>query len=101
MLAARRRLEQKLAEAESKADLLIAQHRRSRASSQASDAAMAMGSQSKAAAFDRLKDRVIRAEAVSEAKAEVLTDSLDDQFDKLSKEDEVEKLLAEINLGGN
>ena len=39
---------------------------------------------------------MIRAEAVSEAKAEVVTDALEDQFEELSKSDEVEKLLAEI-----
>lgn len=94
--AALRKLEQKLAEAQSKADLLIAQHRRSRTSSRASDAAMAMDSNSKVAAFERLKDKVIRAEAVSQAKAEVVNDSLEDQFEELSKSDEVEKLLAEI-----
>jgi phage shock protein A len=92
--AALRKLEQKLAEAQSKAELLIAQHRRSRTSSRASDAAM--DSNSKVAAFERLKDKVIRAEAVSQAKVEVVSDSLEDQFEELSKSDEVEKLLAEI-----
>ncbi len=47
-------------------------------------------------AFERLKEKVIRAEAVSQAKAEVITDSLEDQFEELSKGDEIEKLLAEI-----
>ena len=94
--SALRKLEQKLAEAQSKADLLIAQHRRSRASSRASDAAMAMDSNSQVAAFERLKDKVIRAEAVSQARSEIMTDSLEDQFEELSKGDEIEKLLAEI-----
>ena len=39
------KLEQKLAEAESKSDMLIAQHRRSRALSKASDAQIAIGDQ--------------------------------------------------------
>jgi phage shock protein A len=94
--SALRKLEQKLAEAQSKADLLIAQHRRSRAASRASDVAMAMDSNSKVAAFERLKGKVIRAEAVSHAKAEVMTDALEDQFEELSKGDEIERLLAEI-----
>jgi phage shock protein A len=94
--SALRKLEQKLAEAQSKADLLIAQHRRSRAASRASDVAMAMDSNSKVAAFERLKDKVIHAEAVSHAKAEVMTDALEDQFEELSKGDEIEKMLAEI-----
>ena len=94
--SALRKLEQKLAEAQSKADVLIAQHRRSRAASRASDVAMAMDSNSKVAAFERLKDKVIRAEAVSHAKAEVMTDTLEDQFEELSKGDEIEKMLTEI-----
>ena len=55
-----------------------------------------MDSNSKVAAFERLKDKVLRAEAVSQAKTEVVTDTLDEQFDELSKGDKVEKLLAEI-----
>lgn len=94
--SALRKLEQKLTEAQSKADLLIAQHRRSRTSSRAADTAMGMDSNSKVAAFERLKDKVIRAEAVSQAKNEVMTDALDNQFEQLSKGDEVERLLAEI-----
>src|ERR1700758_1688660 len=58
-----RQLDQKLAEAQAKADLLIAQHRRARAVGKASDAKMAIGDGSKAAAFDRMK----RKEAHSEA----------------------------------
>jgi phage shock protein A len=94
--SALRKLEQKLSEAQSKADLLIAQHRRSRAASRASDVAMAMDSNSKVAAFERLKDKVIHAEAVGHAKAEAMTDALEDQFEELSKGDEIERLLAEI-----
>ncbi|HEX5410650.1 MAG TPA: PspA/IM30 family protein [Terriglobia bacterium] len=94
--SALRKLEQKLVEAQSKADLLIAQHRRTRAASRASDVAMALDSNSKTASFERLKDKVIRAEAVSQAKAEVITDALEDQFEELSRGDEIERLLAEI-----
>ncbi len=53
-----RQLEQKLTEAQAKADLLIAQHRRARAVGKASDAQMAIGDGSKAAAFDRMKRKV-------------------------------------------
>jgi phage shock protein A len=94
--AALSKLEQKLAEAQSKSDLLMAQHRRSRASSRASEAQLVMGDRSKAAAFDRMKEKVIRGQAVSEAKAEMVTDSLDDRFRQLDREDEIEKLLAEV-----
>ena len=90
------KLEQKLAEAHAKSDLMIAQHRRSRASIKASDAQMAMGDHSKLAAFDRLQQKVVQSEAVSEAKAEMVSDNLDDRFRKLEKEDQIEKLLGEL-----
>src|SRR5947208_11503359 len=48
-----RQLEQKLTEAQAKADLLIAQHRRARATGKASDAKLAIGDNYKAATFDR------------------------------------------------
>ena len=51
------KLEQKLAEAEAKSDLLIAQHRRARALSRANDAGMAAGGIRKSATFDRMKTK--------------------------------------------
>lgn len=94
--SALRKLEQKLAEAEAKSDLLVAQHRRSRAISKASDAQMAMGDDSKAAAFDRMKRKVMHGEAVSQAKSEMVADNLDDKFAALEKGDKIDRLLAEI-----
>jgi phage shock protein A len=94
--SALRKLEQKLAEAESKSDMLIAQHRRSRASAKASDAQMAIGDKSKVATFDRMKNKVRHAEAVSHAKTEMISDDLDDRLAALEKQDEIEKLLKEI-----
>jgi phage shock protein A len=90
------KLEQKLAEAQAKVDLLIAQHRRSRASLKASTAQMTMGDQSKLAAFDRLQQKVVHTEAASEAAAEMVSDNLDDRLRKLEREDQVDKLLAEL-----
>ena len=69
--SALRQLEQKLTEAQAKADVLIAQHRRARAVGKASDARMASGDGSKAAAFDRMKRKVAHSEAVSQAKSEI------------------------------
>jgi phage shock protein A len=91
-----RKLEQKLAEAHAKSQLLMAQHRRSRAVSKARDAQMAVGSESKIAGFERMKQKVAHESAVSQAKTEMAADSLDDQFAALEKNDEVEKLLAEV-----
>ncbi len=95
------KLEQKLEEARNKSDMLIAQHRRSRALGKASDARMAMTDESKLATFDRLKHKVARSEAVSQAKSEMATDSLDDQFAALEKEDAINKLLSEIKSRKN
>ena len=90
------KLEQKLAEAESKSDALIAQHRRSRALSKASDAQLAISDKSKVATFERMKSKVRHAEAVSKAKAEMANDNIEDQLAALEKQDEIEKLLKEI-----
>jgi phage shock protein A len=94
--SALRKLEQKLAEAETKSDMLIAQHRRSRASAKASDAQMAIGDQKKLATFDRMKSKVQTAAAVSQARAELANDDLEDRLAALEKEDEIERLLNEL-----
>ncbi len=94
--SALRKLEQKLAEAEAKSDVLIAQHRRARALNKAGDARLAMGNASSADAFDRMKGKVQRDEALSQAKAELSGDSMEDRLASLEKEDEVNRLLAEL-----
>ncbi len=94
--SALRKLDQKLSEAQAKSQLLIAQHRRSRAVGKARDAQMAMGSESKIAGFERMKQRIAHEEAVSQAKGEMIEESLDDKFAALEKEDEIEKLLSEV-----
>ena len=91
-----RQLEQKLAEAEAKADVLIAQQRRARAVSKASDARIASGDGSKAAAFDRMKRKVAHSEAMSQAKSEIAADNIEDRLAALEKQDRIEQLLAEI-----
>ncbi len=92
-----RQLEQKLTEAQAKADVLIAQQRRARAVSKASDAKMAMGDNSKAAAFDRMKRKVAHSEAVGQAKAELAADDdVESRFAALEKEDRIEQLLTEL-----
>ena len=91
-----RQLDQKLAEAQAKADLLLAQHRRARAVGKASDAKMTAGNGSKAAAFDRMKHKVVREEAVSQAKSELATDDVEDRLAALEKEDRIEQLLGEL-----
>ncbi len=94
--SALRKLEQKLQEARSKSDLLIAQHRRARALSKASDARMAMAEGTAAGALDRMKNKVSRSEAMSQAKAELAGDNIDGRLEALGKEDEIDRLLGEL-----
>jgi phage shock protein A len=91
-----RQLEQKLAEAQAKADLLMAQHRRARAVGKASDAKMAAGNGSSAAAFDRMKRKVADSEALSQAKSEIAADNMEERLAALEKEDRIEQLLVEL-----
>jgi phage shock protein A len=91
-----RQLEQKLTEAQAKADLLIAQHRRARAVDKASDAKIAAGNGSSAAAFDRMKRKVAHSEALSQAKSEIATDNMEERLAALEKEDRIEQLLVEL-----
>ena len=94
--SALRQLEQKLTEAQAKADVLIAQHRRARASTRATDAQSGMSANTKSATFDRMKRKVAREEAVGQAKAEILADDVEDRLAALEKEDRIEQLLVEL-----
>lgn len=94
--AALLKLQQKLVEAQSKSDMLIAQHRRTRAMGKAQDAGLAMGDDSKSAAFDRMKSKVQHSEATAQAKTELLSDDVDDRFAAMEKEREIDRLLAEL-----
>jgi phage shock protein A len=96
-----RQLEQKLTEAQAKADLLIAQHRRARAVSKAHDARAVIGDQSKSAAFDRMKHKVAHNEAVSQAKSELGAEDVEDRFTAMEKSDRIEALLAEMKARQN
>jgi phage shock protein A len=91
-----RKLEAKLVETQNRSDVLVAQHRRARALVNAGDARMKIGDGSRAAAFDRVKQKVQHAEAVGQAKNDMASDSMDDRLAALEKEDAVDKLLAEI-----
>jgi len=90
------RLEQKLAEAKSKKDMLLARHRRSMVTRRANRAQQAMGDRSKTATFERLKDRVMHSEAASHAETELLSDDVGEKLAKLEHEDDIERMLAEL-----
>ncbi len=90
------RLERKLSEAQAKSDLLIAQHRRARAIDRAGSAQVKIGDGSSQASFERLSSKVQRTEAIGQAKAELLADSVEDRLADLEKHEEVERLLQEL-----
>jgi phage shock protein A len=90
------KLEQKLEEAKSKRDLLLARHRRSVALGKAARAQTVLGDNSKGATFDRLKDRVHQTEAVATAEVELLTDDVGEKLTRLDRDAEVDRLLAEL-----
>jgi phage shock protein A len=91
------KLEQKIAEAESKAELLIAQHRRTRAVGRAADASSAATAKEKTATFDRMKNKVIREEAIVQAKAEIEGNGdVERKFAQMEKDELIDRLLAEI-----
>jgi len=91
------KLEQKIAEAEAKSEVLITQARRSRATGRAADASARAGERDKAAAFDRMKTKILRAEAINTAKAELEgEDDVERKFAALEKDEQVTKLLGEI-----
>jgi phage shock protein A len=93
-----RKLEQKLAEANGKADMLIAQQRRARVLGKATDARIAMTDGKHGATFDRMKRKVAQTEAISEAKVDIaaVADDVEDRFAALEKEDKIEQLLADL-----
>jgi len=91
-----RKLEAKLVETQNRSDVLVAQHRRARALSNAGEARLKIGDGSRSAAFDRVKQKVQLAEAVGQAKNDMASDNMDDRLAALEKEDAVDKLLAEI-----
>ena len=90
------KLQQKLVEAQNKSDMLMAQHRRSRAMGKAQEASAVMGDDSKSAAFDRMKNKVQHTEAAAQAQSELLADDVEDRFAAMEKEREIDRLLNEI-----
>ena len=96
--SALRQLEQKLTEAQAKADLLIAQHRRARAITKASDAKISAGNGASVNAFNRMKHKVARSEALGHAKSEIEAGNMEERFAALERENRIEQLLAELKV---
>jgi len=83
------KLEQKLVEAKSKKDLLIARHRRSQVAARAGRAELAMGSPAQVGAFGRLSDKVHHAEAVANAEKKLAGENVEEQFARMEKNEEI------------
>jgi phage shock protein A len=95
------KLQQKLAEAQTKAEVLIAQHRRSRALGKATEARGGMGENANSSAFDRMKNKVQQTEAVTQATAELTGEDVADQFASMEKEQEIDRLLRDLKSKRN
>jgi phage shock protein A len=92
--AALKRLETKLAEARTKADLLIVEHRRARAAHRAANAQRTPHPE--AGPFERMRSKVGREETLAEAADELLSGDIDGRFHALEREDRVNSLLREL-----
>jgi phage shock protein A len=90
------KLEQKLDEAKSKRDLLLARHRRSVALGKAARAQTAIGDQSKSGSFDRLRDRVYHSEAVATAEVEIIDADAGERLTRMDRDVEIDRLLADL-----
>src|SRR5208337_1860829 len=92
--SALKKLELKLSEARGKVDLLIAQHRRSRAVSRAADAQTTPTGENRT--FEPMRSKVAREEAIGQAKGEVLGDDIDGRLHALEQEQKIDALLEEM-----
>lgn len=89
-------LEGKLGEARTKAELLMATHRRARVTGDAAKAQLGLQGNATASAWDRMNRKVQQAEALGQATAELAGEDIEGRFAALEKEDEVDRLLAEL-----
>jgi phage shock protein A len=91
-------LGEKLAEAQTKRDLLMAQNRRKRALHAVGEAQSAAGDPPPVSSLDRMKDGLTRAEAMDRIKSELIGEDLEQEFASIEKEDKVSQLLAEMKV---
>ncbi len=92
-----RKLDQKLVETRSRCEMLIAQDRRTRVVSRATEVRQTISTQQKSVVLDRMKSRIVSREARNEADVELLGgDSLEDRFAVLEREEHIETLLKDL-----
>jgi phage shock protein A len=90
------KLQVKLAETQTHAEVLIAQHRRGKVLKKSAEARWNVASLSENNAMGKLKSKVQLAEAEGQARHEILSDSVEERLASLERDDEVDKLLAEL-----
>jgi phage shock protein A len=90
------KLQVKLAETQTHAEVILAQHRRSRVLKKSGDARWKVATMGGDNAFARIKSKVQRTEAEAQALHEIVSDSPDDRLAALERDEEVEKLLHEL-----
>lgn len=88
------RLEQKMTDTKAKSELLMAQHRRARLAARAGTTSVNEADHD--AAFDRLKMKVIEAEAVGHGQLAIGEPSIDQRFTAMERADQVDRLLREL-----
>ena len=89
-------LEQKIQEAKNKRALLIARQRRAEAERTIHQTVSGISDSSALNAFDLIEGKVLDAEAEAEALSEMRQPSLEEEFDKLDKKDEIDDELAKL-----
>lgn len=89
-------LESKLAEAKTKKEMLTARARAAKASEQINKVMGRTDTTSAIGAFDRMEQKVLEAEARSEAVAELATDDLEGQFAQLESGTDIDVELLEM-----
>jgi phage shock protein A len=89
-------LEGKLAEARAKSDVLIAKQRRARAAGDAAKAQSGVQGGASDSAWDRMNRKVQQTEAIGQAQSELAGEDIEGRFAALEKQDEIERLLAEL-----
>ncbi|MCL6634562.1 MAG: PspA/IM30 family protein [Peptococcaceae bacterium] len=101
-----RLLEEKLNKARAERDQLVIRQRRAAAMKQASEAVREIAGGSALSDFDRMREKVARAEAEAQATRFTVESSLEDEFARLKKsadamavEDELARLKAELGKG--
>ena len=89
-------LARKISEVEGQADVLIAQHQRTKAVGGAADASQKASSTEHAGAFHRMSSKVMREKVMTQAAMELSGEEIERSFEKLEREQEIERMLQEL-----